>query len=59
MVYLSLLLMFSGMYASGSTRYWLRMAGIAVLAGATMSVVLDSRKREANLCDVTKNKAAN
>jgi len=59
MVYLSLLIMFSGMYASGSTRYWLRTAGIAVLFGATMSVVLDNRKRDAQLCVVRKSKDAN
>jgi hypothetical protein len=59
MVYLSLLLMFSGRFATGSARYASCTADIALLAGATMSVVLDNRKRDAQLCAVDKNKAAN
>ena len=59
MVYLSLLLMFAGMFAPGSARYALRTVGTALLAGATMSVVLDKRKRETQLCAARKNKAAN
>jgi hypothetical protein len=61
MVYLSLLLMLGGMFAPSSPRYWLRTAGLAVLAGATMTVVLNKRKHERNmqLCAVRKNKAVN
>jgi hypothetical protein len=61
MVYLSLLLTFTGrhFFASGSARYVLMTAGTAALAGAVMNVLQDVRKRDAQMCAVRKNKAAN
>jgi len=61
MVYVSLLLTFVGwhFFASGSARYALMTAGTAALAGATMLVLLDTRKHEAQRCEVRRNKAAN
>ena len=61
MVYLSILLTFAGrhFFAAGSARYALMTAGTALLAGAIMNVITDVRKRDAQLCVVRKNKAAN
>lgn len=60
-VYASLVFMLVGKYAvgSGSVRYAVMTAGTALLAGATMCVLLDVRKREAQMCAVRKNKVAN
>jgi len=60
MVYLSLLLMFvdQRFFASGSAGYWLTTVGLAALAGATMYVIQDGLRRDAQLC-VQKNKATN